>query len=161
MLRRMLHGVNHPTTRARTASRRPLHARIALVALLGVSLQIGCWARQSVNPEVRGRYHGPPLVLTPGTAGHDVVFTAPTPGWSISLDRSVERFERREIFVTLRRPNPAYSYAQVTVEQRLATGAPTSTTVALFARVIAFEAHAKHVPYEEVASAATPPEPAR
>lgn len=114
-------------------------------------MQIGCWARQSVNPEVRGRYHGPPLTLEVGPSTHEVIFTAPSPGWTISLDRSLDRFERRELFVTIRRPNPAYAYAQVVVEQRLATNAPSTTQTALYARVIDFTAEAKHVTYEEVA----------
>lgn len=154
MLRRLVHGMarstrEHPVARTHAT----LAARVALLALLvGVSMQIGCWARQSINPHVRGRYHGPPLALQPGSAMFDAVFAAPSPGWTISLDRSLERFEKRELFITIRKPNPEYAYSQVSVEQRLATTAPVSSNTTLFARMLDFGANASDVTYEEVTS---------
>ena len=61
---------------------------------------------------------------------------APTPGWGVGVDRVVEAFKQRDIFVTIQPPDPTYLYAQVIVEQRVMTNVPGDIAARLFARVL-------------------------
>jgi hypothetical protein len=54
----------------------------------------------------------------------------------------VDAFKRRDAFVTIRLPNPEYAYAQVVVEQRVATTIPPDLTARLFVRFLKHDSKA-------------------
>jgi hypothetical protein len=81
-------------------------------------------------------YDGPPLVLDREGRTAMVILSAPTPGWLVGVDRVVEGFKRRDVFLSIERPNPKFTYAQVIVEQRVMTNVTSEVTLRLFARVL-------------------------
>lgn len=114
-------------------------ALTALGMLMFLFVQIGCAARNAVPEITSAHYDGPPLALDREGTTALAVFTAPTPGWRVSLDRVVEGFKRRDAFITIRPPNPKYQYAQVVVEQRVMTNVPGDVTLRLFARILPWD----------------------
>jgi len=86
----------------------------------------------------QGAYRGPSLGVDSSGEWHEVVATPPTPGWDLTLDGKRETADATQVFVTLRRPNPAAVYPQVVVEQRVLTPIRAGEPVELFARQIRF-----------------------
>lgn len=87
---------------------------LSLSALLSLLLG-GCG-----GPKVESEpWDGPPMRLDAASGRHVVVAEVPSAGWSIGLDQMRRRTGRREAFVTLTRPNPAYLHAQVISDARL------------------------------------------
>lgn len=102
-------------------------------------------------------YAGPPLRLDADA----VVFFAPSPGWQIRVDHLLERPARQELFVTLRRPDPAFIYPTVIVEQRAAItsadgASPSVADLALFARILESTELARDQKYAPVQGLAAP-----
>lgn len=125
----------------------------ALFAAFVLLVHIGCAARNSVPQTTSGEYVGPPLALIREDNTTHILFTAPSPGWSVALDQIVEAFKRRDAYVTIRLPNPEYAYAQVVVEQRVATTIPTDLAARLFVRFLKHDAIATYEdPYRLVHS---------
>lgn len=128
-----------PTHAARwTSTRFPIRigaAVLALGALPILLVQIGCAARNPVPVVGRLPYSGPELAVDRSGPTALIVMQAPTPGWAITFDHMGEAFQERSVFVTLTPPDPSFAYAQVIVEQRLATSVARDVTVRLFARV--------------------------
>ena len=81
-------------------------------------------------------YVGPQLSLETENGMHMVVMQAPSAGWSVSVDRSRQTAGPTEVLVTVRRPDPAFVYAQVIVDQRVLTRIDESQPIELFARVL-------------------------
>jgi len=130
------------TTTRQSMRFRLCQATGALFAACVLLVHIGCAARNSVPQTTSGSYVGPPLSLVRENGATFVLFEAPTPGWAISLDQVVDAFKRRDAFVTIRLPNPEYTYAQVVVEQRVATTMPQDQTARLFVRFLKHDAKA-------------------
>lgn len=82
-----------------------------------------------------GAYAGPPLHIEPGERNHMAVFTMPSGGWGLTFDRTRDRFEARQVFMTLRRPEPTHAATQALVEQRADTRTPLSLDVEVYARI--------------------------
>lgn len=85
-------------------------------------------------------YVGPSLRIEPTDVGNVLVMVAPTPGWQITLDAVRENVGKQDIFVTIRRPSALFNYPERSVEQRLATMVTTTTPLATYVRVLAFDA---------------------
>jgi hypothetical protein len=130
-----------------TTARRPTQFRFrqatgALFAACVLLVHIGCAARNSVPQTTSGTYAGPPLSLVHEDDATHILFSAPSPGWTVTLDQVVDAFKRRDAFVTIRLPNPEYAYAQVVVEQRVATTIPPDLTARLFVRFLKHDSKA-------------------
>lgn len=112
----------------------------AVSATVAVTQFIGC-AGTSPPPDISAAsYAGPELRVEAKTDRYLIVAATPTPGWLVRLDRVIEDYGHESAFVSLRQPNPAYSYAMVRVEQRVATNVPSSHRLAVYARVLSFDA---------------------
>jgi hypothetical protein len=76
--------------------------------------------------------------LTVDTSGAQqfVVFTAPSGGWAVQLDRTRRELFSVEAFITARRPNPAFVHTQSLVEHRVATGVPSTTPLTVYLRLL-------------------------
>lgn len=85
-----------------------------------------------------GAYEGPPLRVDSGGPSHVLVLEAPQSGYSFLHDRTVEERERVLVFVTVEGPNPQMVYTQALVEQRLGTGVPRATPLAVYARYVPY-----------------------
>lgn len=76
---------------------------------------------------------------------------APSPGWFVRLDETVQTAEATEAYISLVRPNPEMVYTQQIVEQRLNLGVDASNDLALFARIVPFsEKSGSTEPYTRV-----------
>lgn len=113
----------------------------ALAAVLGATtlLATGCrllpWGNNSVtitapNPEV------PPIRLSQTGGRHLVIMHAPTGGWTFTIDRAEVTPEGRRIFVTARRPDPAFMHTQAFVELRALSEVSADIPVEVVARVL-------------------------
>jgi len=83
-----------------------------------------------------GAYSGPPVTIDSMSDMHVVVMQAPTAGWTLEVDDERRRRGGYDAFITITTPNPAYSHAQVEVEQRLATRIRGDQAIAVYARVL-------------------------
>jgi len=92
-------------------------------------------------------YTGPPLDLKVVAGEHVVVLTAPTAGWTFSLDEIRPRMGGTNAFVTIRRPNPAYLVTQAQVEQNLGTGVSTAESIDVYARLLDYDDKGKSLNY--------------
>jgi len=111
-------------------------ASLAVLLAALTTAVIGCKGTPAA-PDTSGiAYAGPPVTVQSVVGAHVVTVQSPTPGWNVMMDRVVEAHGRREVFVSLRRPNPGLVYAQVVVEQNLATFVPDSEAVRVFARLL-------------------------
>lgn len=110
-------------------------------------LLIGCESRMAPPEKDGPPYQGPPIRLDDSGPTLTVVFTAPTPGWQVHLNRIEEGFQTRDVLITIVEPNPQFHYAQSLVEQRVATTVTADLTARVFVR------HAPHAPIERIGGA--------
>ena len=143
--------------------RRPLLPRVAaiLLAILAPSVVfIGCAGRLPPPVATDATYSGPELSVDSSGPEHVVMIEAPSPGWVPSLDQVLDALDRRDIFVTLRRPDPRFLYAQQIVVQQVGTGVPSSVPVRVCARIVEFNDATRGVRYPIAArSGANAPAP--
>lgn len=99
-----------------------------------------CGSSAEVLEPSPGAFAGPPLRAEILAGEHVVVATLPTPGYEFTLDGTREAFQSEDVFVTLRRPNPAVLYPQVLVDLRLSTGVPRRRSVRVYARQLDYTA---------------------
>ncbi len=143
--------------------------RLCLAATLasGVALlSIGC-ASPPPPPVVDALpYQGPPVAMGSKNGEHIAIITAPTPGWVPSLDRVMDGPGARQVFISLREPNPAFLRAQVTVDQHIATTVPLREGARIHVRTLRWDQEdLEDVPFFFAASAAamaldqSPPQP--
>lgn len=118
-----------------------------LVAGAGLSLA-GCWSSPTVIDDVR--FSGPPVAMEAAEGRHLLVATAPTPGWTITIDRTEPLLDVSHIFLTMVRPDPGALYPQVVVEQRVLTDVPQSRPIDVYARVVDFGQRKNLPPYHPV-----------
>ena len=109
---------------------------------------IGCSSSGTRPPTANDQgYDGPPLSVGQVGDEHLVVLTAPTAGWTFSLDEVRSRMGGKDVFVTVRRPNPAYLHPQAVVEQNLGTRVPLSDPIDVYARVLDYDDKGKRLVY--------------
>ncbi len=133
-----------------------LWARIGLAVAacaLGVALA-GCGGRAIRTDVTMSR---PPMRLAEAEGRVLVVMEAPHAGWRVEFVRS-EKAPRgvKHILLNVRRPDPAFFYPQVVVQERVITDVDAGTEVEVFARIIDHDAADPGVPYDRVLLA--PPE---
>jgi hypothetical protein len=80
-----------------------------------------------------------------------VVLTAPTGGWAAQLDHTRRQLGGMDVFITARRPNPAFLHTQALVEHRIATSVPTTDNASLYLRIVEFNQEPESVPYRQAA----------
>ncbi|GEM_PF-4269111 len=92
----------------------------------------------------------PPLALEQTNDLHVVAFRAPSGGWSISIDRSELAPDATRLYVTIRRPDPAFSHTQALVDLHALSNVPSEQPVELVARVLDHDANPKDRVYARV-----------
>ncbi len=78
----------------------------------------------------------PPIRLETMNGRRLVVMRVPTGGWTLGVDRAEVTPEGRRVFVTVRRPDPAFMHTQAFVDLRALTDVPESTPIEVVARVL-------------------------
>ena len=105
----------------------------AIVAAAGIGAISGCSSGIKVAPEA---YRGPPIGSDTENGFHMVVAELPSPGWALEIDATRESADLTDVFVTLRRPNPAAVYPQQIVTQRAVTRVDEQERLGIVARVV-------------------------
>jgi hypothetical protein len=111
--------------------------------------ETGCatHSRQAARDE--DAYAGPALSVDSRGPQHVVVITAPSAGWEITFDRAKPSLGFTEVYITARKPNPAYMHAQATVEQRLGSAVDAKTPIRVLVRVVDYTSTADAAPYRQ------------
>ncbi|MCX5689539.1 MAG: hypothetical protein NTV94_07100 [Planctomycetota bacterium] len=108
------------------------------LAGLSVASSGGC-AGGSPPPVMADQpYAGPAVKLESSGGVWIVVVRSPSPGWKAHVDRLWEEYGAQGVYVSLTEPNPAFSYASVEVEQRLATSVRAADPVKLYVQRLKF-----------------------
>lgn len=106
---------------------------LTILPLLALFLLTACASNPiPIDP---APYAGPDLRIEAGERNHIAVFTMPTGGWGLTFDRTRERFDARQVFITLKRPDPTQAVTQAVVDQRADTRTRLSSNVEVFARI--------------------------
>lgn len=111
-------------------------AAIGSMVLAALLVLEGCASGNRPPRAKDSGYAGPPISVEESGSQHIVVLTAPTAGWSFSLDEVRDRMGGKDVFVTVRRPNPAYLHAQAEVVQNLGTEVASNVPLEVYARVL-------------------------
>ena len=109
-------------------------ALIACVLLLG-----GCRLIHKSNSSQEMAVEleqAPPITAQTLGDRHMLVMRAPNPGWSLRLDRDQRGKDEWIVFITIRRPDPAFMYPQRIVDKRLLTEVEISDPIRVIARLL-------------------------
>lgn len=126
----------------------------------------GCFSGPSRPEKDSQAYSGPPITIESSEAvaaappaglgligaQHILVLSAPTAGWSFTLDSVQDAYQRREVFLTIMRPNPAYPGARTAVEQRMASEVERRAPIDVYARVLDYTSNPEPSPYRYAVS---------
>lgn len=104
-------------------------------AVVSAFLFIGCSGRVPPPDITKDPYTGPPLSLEDWDGRQLIVARPPSAGHSVQLDRVLDGWGHQAAYLTIRTPNPAFSYAMTPVLQRVETNVHTSTPLEVYARV--------------------------
>lgn len=136
------------------ANPRQKTARIVTIALALVMLLAipGCiqriWER---DDNAADRMLNAPLVMLDSVDQHHlIVMQAPSPGWSVRLDATKRTPEGKRVFITIRKPDPAYEYTQQIVLMRVLTRVKLDTEIELVGRLLDFDERTKGKGYAPV-----------
>lgn len=133
----------------------PAHFLTKLVILaLGLAtapLYFGCSTPPGPPEPSEALFVGPKIALAPETESEQVIISElPTPGWEFTLDATREAYRKTNVFVTFRKPNPAFVYPQYVVTQRLATTVRHGIPIVVYAREVSFEDHSNDLTHHRV-----------
>lgn len=78
----------------------------------------------------------PPIRLESLGEHHMLVMQAPNPGWSYRLDKDERERDGWVVFITIRKPDPAFMYPQRIVDKRLLTEVETKHSIRVLARLL-------------------------
>lgn len=81
-------------------------------------------------------YAGPEVRFAATEKTHLAIFTVPSGGWSAERDLVRDRFDARQVFVTLRRPAPTQITTQAITEHQVDTDVRLTENVEVFTRVM-------------------------
>ncbi len=79
-----------------------------------------------------------------------LVMQAPSPGWSIRIDATDRTPEGKRVFVTIRRPDPAFQYTQQIVLMRALTSVRANTEIEVVGRLLEHNEKTKNKGYAKV-----------
>jgi hypothetical protein len=85
----------------------------------------------------------PPILIDELDGKRMLVMQAPNSGWSITLDKDERIATGIRVFITVRRPDPAFMYPQAIVDKRVLTEIHADTEIELYARVLGFDENTK------------------
>tara|TARA_R110002073_G_scaffold299270_2_gene466257 strand:+ start:65932 stop:66384 length:453 start_codon:yes stop_codon:yes gene_type:complete len=113
---------------------------LLLVSALGAISPIGgCkmikkhWNPIDMNAQLE---HAPPIRAQILNNQHMLMMQAPNPGWAFTIDKDEQLKDQVRLYITIRRPDPAFAYPQVIVEKSLLTDIHDRHTMEVYARVL-------------------------
>lgn len=82
-----------------------------------------------------------------------LVMQAPSPGWSIRIDATDRTPEGKRVFVTIRKPDPAFQYTQQIVLMRALTSVRADTEIEVVGRLLEHNEKTKNKGYAKITPA--------
>jgi hypothetical protein len=145
-----------------TRAPRPYLSIIAGGGLLLLSAALpGCGSEKAQLVTSAEPYQGPPLSMDSSGPQHIAILAAPTSGWAAQLDQTRRQLGSMDVFITARKPNPAFAQTQTVVQHRIATSVPATEDATVYLRVLEFNQDPAKEPYRLAARApAIPANPA-
>ena len=125
----------------------------ARLLLLPFAVFLGGCGGSNLPSITEGNYEGPPLSIDQSGRAAVVFMEAPTPAWGLTLHRTSQARDHWQAFVTVRRPDPSYMYAQMIVRQNLLTTVESRQPLRVYARILDFADQATDGEYREAARA--------
>lgn len=116
-----------------------VRACAGMLLLATAALTAGCaTTSSSTGTSSSGEAHadGGTLRLDSTGSTHQLVFTAPSAGWSLTFDRVEVDGSAQRLYVTARRPDPTKFHAQQLVDLRLDTTVPSTTPIRVNLRTL-------------------------
>lgn len=92
----------------------------------------------------------PPIALESVNDLHAVTFRARSGGWTIAIDRTEIIQGATRLYVTIRRPDPAFSHTQALVDLHALSNVPSRQPVEVVARVLDHDADPNQRVYARV-----------
>ncbi|MFK7759451.1 MAG: hypothetical protein AB8C13_05840 [Phycisphaerales bacterium] len=92
----------------------------------------------------------PPIMLEQGEDKHLIVMQAPSPGWSVRLDKTERTPDGKRVYITIRRPDPAFQYTQQLVQMRLLTTVRLDNDIEVVGRLLNHDEKTKNRGYAPV-----------
>ncbi len=78
----------------------------------------------------------PPIMLDTLNEHYLLMMRAPNSGWSIEIDKDERIATGMRVFITVRRPDPAFMYPQAIVNKRLLTQIRANLPLEIYARLL-------------------------
>lgn len=105
-----------------------------LLALLTIMAATGCYSRPGPPEPLPDTFQG--CEVSVDTSGREYVIVAKvgSPGYALEMDSTWEAYRGKHVFITVRRPDERFTYAQVVTELRLLTQVETRESIDVFAR---------------------------
>jgi acyl CoA:acetate/3-ketoacid CoA transferase alpha subunit len=110
--------------------------RLALAAMLtaGAVALTGCYSRPGPPDVAEEQFSAAQITVEPVNGQYVVVAQVGSPGYALVLDSTWDAYRGKHVYVTIRRPDPRFTYAQVVTDLRLLTAVETKESITVFAR---------------------------
>lgn len=118
-------SIKHPERRAASL----------FLSLIACAAALNACAATNPLPIDAAPYVGPAIRFEHGERTHIAIFAMPTSGWGLKFDRTRERFDAQQAFVTLTRPGSTEITSQAIVDQSVDTRVRLTHNVEVFARI--------------------------
>ena len=118
----------------------PIALKTTCLALTATTLLMGgcnVFKKAKASGEMQTRLEdAPPVWLDSLGDNHMLMMQAPHPGWSYRLDRDDRDRDGWIVWITIRKPDPAFMYPQRIVEKRLLTQVESDQPIRVRARLL-------------------------
>jgi len=78
----------------------------------------------------------PPIKIEMLEDHYMLIMQSPNSGWSISIDKDERIADGMRLYVTVRRPDPAFMYPQAIVDKRMLSTVRTDSSVEVYVRLL-------------------------
>lgn len=125
---------------------------VAVIGALALLSSPGCikriWER---DEDIQARLaNAPDFMVDEKLSKHLLVMQAPSPGWSVRLDRTERTEQGKRVYITIRKPDPAYLYTQQIVLMRTLTSVSTDSNIEIAGRLLDFDESTKNKGYAAI-----------
>lgn len=111
----------------------------------------GCYSRPGPPEPASEAFTGCQMSVDSTGREYVIVAQVASPGYALDLDSTWEAYHGKHVYVTLRRPDARFAYAQVTTELRLLTQVETKESIVVFARIAERDERDVENDYQEAA----------
>lgn len=107
---------------------------LAAMVAAGLATLTGCYSRPGPPDVAEEQFSASQISIEPSSGLYVVVAQVGSPGYALVLDSTWDAYRGKHVYVTIRRPDPRFTYAQVVTDLRLLTTVETRESITVFAR---------------------------